>query len=1749
MSQFSFTAQPGFTRDVDLDPVPLAEAEALLYESGNGLSPEWSLTPPKMGWWGVTWVQKNRLAALREPQNWGTVVSNFSDKFIPNGTSKHMVSLGHAKILREAMGDAAPKEDGVKAFIRDFSPIQDISTELAILEFKDAAWNGEAATEEWLKNPDHLSAIENVRQYTGRDIVTELESSNNMNHFMAVQSLLLNEARSAQNAEYWERQSGIPSMVGSRITSGVFNYALQDVTTALSLGVPATPVGAGLTRAGAAVAQTGRVGQAASRALTAAPAFHAGLASKVGQRGAVAIEFGASGGIMNAAEQRAKIEASEVYFNSPENQIQWSWAEAGLATGITAAFGFAAGGNGSAAARKASVEGAGGSHLDDPVAGGWDNMAVQQRIDNTKRRIDIASSRLGVPKEEAGIYLEPGVLAETGLNHNQVAEFMEGLSESLDDGALNTEGFHTIMGQLFEDARVSHGMSQELDQAAANQVERIAYREALSRAAQDLPPTATNQEIVQEAKRLMPEELERQETILRTRADRAKSRFNPDAEDVPTVSRQAVINSQPEGMDREVARSLVSLEDDDYVEIFVPVRHIDTDEMSRDAINMENVEAFSKQAAETAPPVTTGTATGGARLDIVDGRHRTLAAILRARKAGTNPLDAPVKAYVPRRWAESRGLIRRGQAKQASELKFLKDELTALMRAASRRNLTDAEFDYLGTLSGKLEGMGEKNPLEGFAISRTRRYEDGSLFNPNRPIGSKAPLVRAVNKIRQETQALRELEEDAIAGRVDPKDIKNARARLKRAKTNLRKHLPEPVEDTRPTVHEVKKETVTKIHRGPKEKFEALDKLSKTREVSESGFIEDGNAIASALKSSGLLNLVRKIVYSGTGISQTQRSAFGMVRAVGHEFDSRKLRIGDLDPNESTLHETVESMQLEVSRKLVKLDDQYKALEDKGKFGPVWRLMNHRNARKTFDQDVIRHMDPTDYTSSDADAKNIAESILETLKEINDIAVRHDWADKGVEFPQRWSSAQVARDPQGFRRAVIETLSDRWRDSEDASLDVLANAGLISRVEFDRGVRFETLDGIPLEGAIKKHDLNAFGLTEEEYLDLIPSAAEDMSRRLRDSINGQASWEKGPNNRLILKVRHGMSDDIKDYRRRLPSDPRMEAYLDWDLMNTAGNWLSSTGFKVLNDDRHSRLMGIPGLRMEDTLDWLETQSKTIDDPRAWEAGIESLREKLYFVEGRLPNMVDQNDGLGEWLGDFFSSMAGVAYGSGIAPAILATEVSVGSMLRIYGVDDLVKRPMQLLLAGLPTSARREMLQTTGLATRQFQQTTLRRLTNDSIYSDGRQYHWLPKMMEPFFQVFEDIKARNLNSIPNGMRATTNAIMQGTGFDWAERFAQIMHVQTQMDEFGRFFTAAERMATALRDNSDRLARIRSEEGDAAFQKAWKGLARQSGFGGSWHVAAKYQKKGLLTPEKMAVLRQGAEDTNSLRDKGMFRTFDLSEAMRYVAPDSETQDLYDEAIKGFNDLTVEQIKKFVSEASAMQTPTGSTSRTWRGRMGLVMTSWSRSFADNVILDTAQMPMRSAFGVMGGYLAGETMTQVLRELWKGREPEEIMADLQDDPDNFIARAVARMPLTGAWSSLQMPLADALTRNERPFRVQVGRSAGTGATSDALNLVNNTIYAARTGDVNPSIWRTAAKFTPGYRSAPATVILGLGVQAGLWDYSDLPGAERGRYGPRGRVKPLDPKELMQDNHLGMAWENQHEAVDFGDIFETMKP
>lgn len=1547
---------------------PQDEYQLPTYIDGNpetGYAP--SIAPPKVGYWGITAKQKQQNAAMLDP---GNVATWAADGVVSlSGGEQRFVSLGAANLMERQLGEGLKKESGWRWLSNTLSPVRNVADIDARLQFQDDDFDAESETAAWIDNPTNLRLAEMAGKY-GFDLPTQMRQARNRDHFVFLQNRALMGAKALQDIETFEEQSMKVTEWASMVQSAVQNYLLTDPTFLPSLFIPLGPgaqavrvsgqtglkflpaaltasrsVGAALP---ASLARTAEITGRAVGAVQRSPAaFHGALSTATGHRAARAIEMAAYGAAFNAASQRGRIEQSQVIFDDPDLQDNWSWAEFGLVAGASSLLGFALAGK-AAAGRADGAEGVRrtiAAIVDDtaqqpyaqPLVEGLDYVRAQAIFDNASVKAQRAAESL-LPGRSwvVGEFFDDAVLAEAGMTRLDMEELLVGMVEGFKGRTFDENAVLGVLSSALNEGRVRRA-AMNLDDMGT-QLERTALSEAMGRAGQEMP-TGSAMEIRARAMELLPTVIQRMDD----RAARIAAGVGPE--------------------------------------------------------RAENTMHWMRELAEL------------------------------RESASRRALTKDEIRYTMRVEAKLRA-IRDGGA----DIKW-----DSVFEGLAQRQ---GRFDVSPTLSDNplLRSLQETQRLRKEIATATRRGMSNNTIREYRRI-----LAGQIRELRRLTAQVTGEQRQSIASALEETNEILSRAVAQ--------------QDPQRPLQEVLTEVAANAPTTPAEMNAAYGKVIDAMDLSETTLIEDVGFRNKLLFGWGLGKWVKHLIGSGPGMNKTVRSTFNAIAMVAQEIDPNRLTVGDLTGRKVV--RTMQTNRNDMEAAISEIVGGMHRIIKSGKFGS--QLSPSRNDRVAeFNKAVIRHLKGV-VKSDDADVIEMARLWKKHSDRVQQVAAdTNQFTGKDNFFPARWQLHRIMKDSAGFIAKLRRHHAAYWRETDELNLDSLVNAGVLTKKDYAGPARWVDDAGVEYKsGELKKSDLPKFNISEEEYLAVMESTMEVSARTTMARLMGEDTYTEDAGGGLIQREASGVQ--LSDHRTRIDdsvwANPEMEEYLDWNFLKVSHDYLRTTGVRVHNTARHQEQWGIPGGTMDALLDALEARVPLTDpeDVRNYKAGIQILREKLALGEGRMPSMRSQADGVGEYLLETGQALAAASFGSMIGGAVLTTEVLQTMLRGIYSPEDILRKALNVAKALAKGTETKRMMEVVGLTSRQFRYHSLDRFTGGAVDMDSFQFGVLPKIFGPFMDVISQ-KGSALPGDSNRAAGLARAIggmnMTLSGMDFFSQFARTMQIMDAQSEAARFFKPAEKLALALRENAEELQRVRTTSGEDAYLKMWKGLASKAGFGSQWQVADKFARSGLLDPEKLAVLRRAGESTGALKERGV-KVLDLQRLMTHV-PDEADAALLDEAVTGFRDTMIGTMNKRISEQTLMQTPTDALHRTGLGQLWNTMMSFSRSWADNNIMDAAQMPTRTASALIAIYLFGETLNRMNRDILRGRTVEEIEEEIMEDPDNFIARTLTNIPVAGMWTPLLRNGLEAATRNERMLTSDPISSAGFGALASTNDAILDSVQAA---------------------------------------------------------------------------------------------
>ena len=1030
-------------------------------------------------------------------------------------------------------------------------------------------------------------------------------------------------------------------------------------------------------------------------------------------------------------------------------------------------------------------------------------------------------------------------------------------------------------------------------------------------------------------------------------------------------------------------------------------------------------------------------------------------------------------------------------------------EFDELREAAGVRSLTNDEITYLMRVEGELKkrqavepGLAFRSIIDDVA-EQTNRYGTNPL-----ELAASNPLIASL----RETRRLRKLAE--TAGRRGQSTValrKQLAAEIRKLRAltgNAVEQNTEDFADVLKQTNELLAEGLERIAQQPKvaRKAPAVidpdDVMGSYRSVidsmdlSETTLIEDVGVRNRLLWGWGLGKFVRRVIGSGPGLSETSRSAFDAVRMIAQEMDPNKLAIGDLTGRGAV--KTMQSTRNDMEAVTSGIVGEMSRLVSKGRFGNQLNPIKRAELMLDFNKQVIRHV-RGDVVATDTDVVQIAKMWTEAAGKVGQTA-----EDIGIFkqlnnfFPNRMQVHAIAAQPQRFVQRLSQNYVKFWTGTDEVFLDALVKLDVLKRATNKQGDAAWSLvsDGSEVaSGSLKRSDLQRLGVGEQLYLDTLPGVLQDSAFNTRARLFGDDVYNEAADGGIV-RVTAGNVQSSEQSRRMtaaLWSDPDMEEFLDWNFLGTVHDYFRTTGFKVMDRQRHQQRWGIPGGSMDSLLDAVKSMAPKEMVPEEiakWNAGINNLREKVMLAEGRMPSLRSTSNKVAEFLSDTGQASAALAFGSTIGAAVLSTEVLQSLLKGIHAPADITRKAMEVFRIAARTGETKELMEVVGLTTRQFRYHTLERFTGGAVNMDTFQFGVIPKVVAPFVDLFSKSGSAlpgQGNPVAGLFRAVGGSSMTLGAMDYFSQFARVLQVMDGQAKIGRFLPAARKMAVMLEENADELANIRTTQGDDAYFKAWRGMARKSGFGANWDVADMFSRSNLLNTANLDTLDRAGAATGAIRSRGRVKVVDFNALMRHV-PDDADKAVFDEVTTGLRDSIIGTMNKRVSEQNLLQTPTSANDRTAWGQLINSMTTFSRSWADNNLLDTAQLPTRTGTALIAMHIFGETLNRTSRELLRGREMDDIISDFEEDPDNYLARVLTNVPLAGQWTPFLKGMTEAITANDRMLTSDPVSSAGMGAIASAQDTVLNSIQAVSplSGDAEfrSQSLRYAARITPFYNT-----------------------------------------------------------------------
>jgi hypothetical protein len=268
--------------------------------------------------------------------------------------------------------------------------------------------------------------------------------------------------------------------------------------------------------------------------------------------------------------------------------------------------------------------------------------------------------------------------------------------------------------------------------------------------------------------------------------------------------------------------------------------------------------------------------------------------------------------------------------------------------------------------------------------------------------------------------------------------------------------------------------------------------------------------------------------------------------------------------------------------------------------------------------------------------------------------------------------------------------------------------------------------------------------------------------------------------------------------------------------------------------------------------------------------------------------------------------------------------------------------------------------------------------------------------------------------------------------------------------------------AASDELTELKNAGTAKAEAQLSKRFKDIARKNGFSGrDWEVAVMFVEYGITDPQMAKALEWGLKDMptqfNPMDLQNKY--WDLQDGTVGINPE-----VYEDAVaKYISAIEQRVIEEDISEAMNMAKITDPSSRTPFGRLWNSLLGFSRSFAINRGRTVfKRSPVNFLFQSIVLLGMAELFTGILREYAAGREVEDIMQQIEDDPEGMFMLAISRVPFLGAAQSPVAGVLNTVAGNEGAF-VTFGvpfQTMTTGKASQMFKTIESMPQAVADGD-----------------------------------------------------------------------------------------
>lgn len=568
--------------------------------------------------------------------------------------------------------------------------------------------------------------------------------------------------------------------------------------------------------------------------------------------------------------------------------------------------------------------------------------------------------------------------------------------------------------------------------------------------------------------------------------------------------------------------------------------------------------------------------------------------------------------------------------------------------------------------------------------------------------------------------------------------------------------------------------------------------------------------------------------------------------------------------------------------------------------------------------------------------------------------------------------------------------------------------------------------------------LNGKNLIEVEMKEMLKFKTKQYPYNNPDDFNSitkQPFFKIDPEGKTILPIK-GLTPE------EMLSSPETKAVLRTNMAESYFYFLKGRYFELAFQKELDRMFGQTGITILDVFNYVEktgyenfdtiakamnwTPQELSNAQKGLAEGLKRLREEYQFNADTLPYL-NSEVGHSARIG-----LAAIRFKFSAGYGISAMTETMAELAKqspeFYMIPVNVVKALRYVLADYRFSKRRLLESDIGDMTfvlENFRTDLANRFMNEIGYgafkSDSRLDTKIASTMsnirdaqgglETATRTFEEAgkwmqSIGSLQAVTNGTRALAK-----------QRIQRMIWKYVSKGKIETLFDALEETATAAELAELKKAAATDSRAEAKLWKKFASVARHQAKFGDPNEAALFLKYGLTTKEQIRHLKWVMEKAGHKDGRvNILNLMDIHEDLRDNPVDGINPDILESAISAYAFMVEDLIiKTSTSELKGLNKLTGLDSRSAFGRLWYALTSWVRSYQDNVIMDYGS---RSTIKYIASgiflYAALDTMIGLFKEWLAGRETEDMLNELEDQPSQYVLRGVSRVPFLGVANGL---------------------------------------------------------------------------------------------------------------------------------------